>query len=256
MIIFSQFFEKKADLSKPVAEGGFNYHAVILQMKTGEGKSIVIAMLAIFVKQLLSKRVHILENNEGLLMRDHATYKPFYELFGMTVADHIDESSDICYCLKKANNRFFNEKLAAGSLNLDEVILIVDEVDDLVVNEKPLANYMKPDVRETPAYKQCFEVLKEGGTTCPSGVKGHIWKRSKDIKDEAGKKVEGHDFARTRTEDGVERFEILDEDRRLPKVPLTEDWLEYHCPRRRPSHQYMRPTPSESRLHEMHRSKS
>ena len=48
--------------------------AAILQMGTGEGKSIVIAMLAVFMVQLHGLRVHVLENNEGLLERDFATY--------------------------------------------------------------------------------------------------------------------------------------------------------------------------------------
>ena len=52
-----------------------------MQMQTGEGKSIVIAMLAIFVVKHLGKRVHVLENNQALLERDYASYKPFYERF-------------------------------------------------------------------------------------------------------------------------------------------------------------------------------
>ena len=40
------------------------------QLATGEGKSIVIAMLAIFMVKHHGMRVHVLENNAGLLARD------------------------------------------------------------------------------------------------------------------------------------------------------------------------------------------
>ena len=55
-----------------------------MQVMTGEGKSIIIAMLAVFVVKFLKKKVHVLENNEGLLERDFATYAPF--LSGFSIA--------------------------------------------------------------------------------------------------------------------------------------------------------------------------
>ena len=99
-----------------------------MQMKTGEGKSIVIAMLAVFVCKFFGKRVHVLENNEGLLERDYKTYRGFYDLFGLRTSKAIDNESDVCYCLKKQNNAFFNAHLATGKLDLSQIVLIVDEV--------------------------------------------------------------------------------------------------------------------------------
>ena len=72
MLIFAQFYEQREACA---ARG---VRAAILQMGTGEGKSIVIAMMAIYTVKHLGKRVHVLENNEGLLERDFATYAPFY----------------------------------------------------------------------------------------------------------------------------------------------------------------------------------
>ena len=68
MLMFSQFFEQRERWMKE-----YGQKSVILQMKTGEGKSIVIAMMAIYTVKQLGKRVHVLENNEGLLERDFAT---------------------------------------------------------------------------------------------------------------------------------------------------------------------------------------
>ena len=39
-------------------------------------------------------------------------------------------------------------------------VLIVDEVDDLIVNERPNAHYVKKDVVKTPALVRCYEALK------------------------------------------------------------------------------------------------
>src|SRR5207244_4387866 len=53
--------------------------ALIAQVGTGEGKSLIIAMTAIYFVKVLGKRVHILENNQGLLEKDVETMTPFYK---------------------------------------------------------------------------------------------------------------------------------------------------------------------------------
>ena len=47
--------------------------ALIAEVGTGEGKSLIIAMLSIYFVKAHGKQVHILENNEGLLERDFAS---------------------------------------------------------------------------------------------------------------------------------------------------------------------------------------
>ena len=148
MLIFSQFFEQRERCLEE-----FGQRSVILQMKTGEGKSIVIAMMAIYTVKQLGKRVHVLENNEGLLERDFASYAPFYASFGLSCAKSIDGTSDICYCLKRENNAYFNAAILRGGLELGDTVLIVDEVDDLVLNEKPSLLYRARDDLLTPVYK-------------------------------------------------------------------------------------------------------
>ena len=101
----------------------------------------------------LGKKVHVLENNEGLLERDFATYAPFYASFGLSCAKSIDGTSDICYCLKRENNAYFNAAILRGQLELGDTVLIVDEVDDLVLNEKPSLLYRARDELLTPLYK-------------------------------------------------------------------------------------------------------
>eukprot|EP00966_Prymnesium_polylepis_P167168 3864451-Prymnesium_polylepis.1 len=85
--------------------------AFIAQLATGEGKSIVIAMLAVFMVKLHGLTVHVLENNEGLLERDYKTNAPFYERFGIVSdlgADGLKNGdAKIVYCLKKHVNKHF-----------------------------------------------------------------------------------------------------------------------------------------------------
>jgi len=70
----------------------------------------------------LGKKVHVLENNEGLLERDFATYAPFYASFGLSCAKSIDGTSDICYCLKRENNAYFNAAILRGQLELGDTV--------------------------------------------------------------------------------------------------------------------------------------
>ena len=221
MLLFSQFFEEK---ERWLAE--FGQKSIILQMATGEGKSIVIAMMAIYTVKQLGKRVHVLENNEGLLQRDFKTYEPFYRQFGLTCSKTIDATSDICYCLKKHNNAFFNERMLEGDLDLSGTVLIVDEVDDLVVNEKPSLLYTKRDETLTPKYEAAYLALIGGAESPPGGVERAVWDDCVRIKRETDSKVEGLDFAKS--DGGWAMLEMgPDGTPRPPKVPLTDDWLVY-----------------------------
>ena len=132
MLMFSQFFEQRERWA-----ADFDMRGCILQMKTGEGKSIVIAMMAIYTVVHFGRRVHVLENNEGLLERDYANYASFYASFGLTCNKEIDATSDICYCLKRQNNAFFNAHILRGDLDLSGIVLIVDEVDHLTLTLTP-----------------------------------------------------------------------------------------------------------------------
>lgn len=60
----------------------------------------------------------MLENNAGLLERDFATNKPFYDKFEIKSATKLDEPDvQICYCLKAAINTRFLRKMIEGTLD-------------------------------------------------------------------------------------------------------------------------------------------
>ena len=87
-------------------------------------------MLAIFMVRLYGMRVHVLENNAGLLQRDFKQNAPFYARFDIKCGTNLDEEdTQIVYCLKDAINRRFLRRLVAGKLDeeLGKTVLIVDE---------------------------------------------------------------------------------------------------------------------------------
>lgn len=75
-------------------------------------------MLAVFMVRLYGMRVHVLENNEGLLQRDYKQNRPFFARFGMKCAtDLADSEANIFYCLKAAINKRFLRCMIEGRLD-------------------------------------------------------------------------------------------------------------------------------------------
>ena len=247
MLIFAKFYEckKKKDTAViPAKEsGGIKFRHIIGQMSTGEGKSIVIAMLAIFLLQEYEgeiTRVHILENNNGLLERDYETYEPLFKKFklksgkvitsskGIVKGDDllINPDVNICYCLKRGNQSYFKDKLLDGKLDLDQTVLIVDEVDDLVINEKPAANYNRADKFESVPIQEAIDKLKGGATVKPPDMPLATWREAKGWVKAAESKEEGVDYELGRGKNGEkELLELVDG--KIPKVPKSYGWLTY-----------------------------
>ena len=207
--------------------------AFIAQLATGEGKSIVIAMLAIFMVRLFGMRVHVLENNAGLLQRDYEQNKPFYDKFGIKSSVSLDEDdAKIVYCLKDGINRRFLRKLVEGKLDeeLGSTVLVVDEVDDLIVNERPNSHYVKRDAQRTPELAKCYAEIKVHGvygTTQPDGIGDDVWGFANEVAKYAEARVEGKDYRIMESTAGTKHVIQLDASGNVPKVKLTSPWLMY-----------------------------
>ena len=210
------------------------YRTFIAQMSTGEGKSIVIAMLAIFMVRLYGVKVHVLENNAGLLQRDFKQNQPFYDKFGIKSGISLDEpDSQIVYCLKDAINRRFLRKMVEGKLDeeLANTVLIVDEVDDLIVNERPNAHYVKRDAERTPALIKCFQSLAKAkereSAQMPDGVPDDIWHYANEVvKFTATREVNKH-YRIIESAEGKKSVLQLDPSGNVPKVKLASPWLNW-----------------------------
>jgi len=231
---YQEHLSELARIEKSRSKKGIELRAFIAQLATGEGKSIVIAMLAVFMTQLFGLKVHVLENNEGLLERDFRQNKPFYERFKIkSSTDLDDEEAQIVYCLKANMNKHFLRQMLKGSLDaeLKRTVIIVDEVDDLVVNERPINFYVKKDTERTPDLHACYKALKEaqGQSTAskPVGVDQSVWQFACQVAHDAENNFKEGVHWRLVNEGGIERVLMLNEQGEVPKVPLSAPWLEY-----------------------------
>jgi len=120
----------------------------ITEMKTGEGKTLVATLPAVF-NALSGKKVYVVTVNDYLAERDANWMKPVYEYFGLTVGaltsaqDFKDKQatyeSNIIYCTSselgfdylRDNMVLFNNQKTQKNLNF----AIVDEVDSILIDE-------------------------------------------------------------------------------------------------------------------------
>lgn len=156
---------------------GVSPHALIAQVGTGEGKSMIIASLAIYVVVALRKKVHIVVDDETLLERDFWTFKRLFDAFEVppqngagpkrtissvlcvsedklgagknpSLSARVDPDADICYCEAKHVQSFY-ASIARGEKRDFEGysgrVLILDEVDALVIDEEPNEAFVYPN---------------------------------------------------------------------------------------------------------------
>ena len=120
----------------------------ITEMKTGEGKTLVATLPAVF-NALSGKKVYVVTVNDYLAERDANWMKPVYEYFGLNVGaltsaqDFKDKQatyeSNIIYCTSselgfdylRDNMVLFNNQKTQKDLNF----AIVDEVDSILIDE-------------------------------------------------------------------------------------------------------------------------
>ena len=229
VLMMCKFFQTQI-VDAPPKKQKQRYKAFIAQLATGEGKSVVIAMLAIFMVKLYQMKVHVLENNAGLLQRDFLQNRPFFEKFGLKVSHNLEEEgAHIYYCLKDGINRRFLKKLVEGGLDeeLGKTVLIVDEVDDLIVNEHPNSHYVKKDAEKSPALKACYEVLKTGRGGQPAIADDETWQYANAVVEFCKQKEQDVHYRVVQTKGGGSAVMMLDKDGNLPKVALTAPWLSY-----------------------------
>lgn len=175
--------------------------AFIAQVGTGEGKSLIIAMTAIYFSKVLNKRVHILENNLGLLLKDVETMRPLYAKFGImhrmegTASEKLkdlthstiegQQSKDlrnefcqfgITYTLRRNVELYYQDCIRHGIRKpLQNTVLIVDEVDDLIVDRDPNQAYVCPD-GQNKFYMNAFRHFSLGHTESPDEFsENSIW---------------------------------------------------------------------------------
>jgi len=97
-------------------------------------------------------------------------------------------------------------------------------VDDLVVNEKPTANYVKEDQLQTPDLVKALAAARDK-RPMPSGIDRKIWIQATNWVLEGEEKRANVDYAKAEKNGKPIYVELIDG--KAPKVPQTHGWLIY-----------------------------
>eukprot|EP01038_Epipyxis_sp_PR26KG_P004797 gene4797-6724_t len=194
---------------------------LIAQVGTGEGKSLIIAMMAIYFVKVLKKRVHILENNAGLLEKDVENMKPLFAEFNIktrspgtasaaepdfshtTVQKLKDKncrvefaSFGVTYCLRRNLERFYQDSVMAGDYYpMQNTVLIVDEVDDIIVDSDPNQPYSTNDSDQQKFREACL-FLKDNNEIPENFASSFVWELAQRAKEEAERMLENNEVER------------------------------------------------------------
>ncbi|KAK0174293.1 hypothetical protein PV327_011004, partial [Microctonus hyperodae] len=113
----------------------------LAQVNTGEGKTIIIAVIAAY-HALMGKKVDIITSSSLLAIPQSKQYEKFYSTLGLSVTHNIDLSSNYkCDIIYGTNNSFqrdilrdeFRKQQIRNKRKFD--IAIVDEVDNMLIDE-------------------------------------------------------------------------------------------------------------------------
>uniref|UniRef100_A0A914CE12 Chloroplast protein-transporting ATPase n=1 Tax=Acrobeloides nanus TaxID=290746 RepID=A0A914CE12_9BILA len=146
-----------------------NKNKLLMQLATGEGKSIVIAIIAIMKAISEEKVVHIVTSSKLLAQRDAGAnnittessqnLKDLYEIFGIKV-DHncyedinarrrVYKECNVIYgnleCFQRdyLEDIFYNKKLL---ISKQQEIVIVDEVDSMLLDKSNYVFYLSKEI--------------------------------------------------------------------------------------------------------------
>mmetsp|Transcript_41644 Transcript_41644/g.109937 ORF Transcript_41644/g.109937 Transcript_41644/m.109937 type:complete len:1214 (-) Transcript_41644:251-3892(-) len=167
--------------------------ALIAEMGTGEGKSAVIASVALYCVVFLGRKVHIVVDDENLVERDFRNFEELFSKFkakdgsplqahlcvsatrkeskflkDASVVTRIHESAHIVYCEAKHIQSFYTQLAKQGGRNFDVVyrdrVLILDEVDALLIDEAPNVPFVYENPTLSKFATRVAEALQEQAT--------------------------------------------------------------------------------------------
>ncbi|CAF1560932.1 unnamed protein product, partial [Rotaria sp. Silwood1] len=141
----------------------------LAQIRTGEGKSIIVAMLAVYLSLESSKKyVDIITTSEILAQRDAQEFASFYQMFNLTVGHNCHDPSenssysfDIIYGTVTQfagdllRTEFYLNKEVRGDRPYSTVI--VDEVDSMFIDQR---EHFTQLASLTPGHKSLNIILK------------------------------------------------------------------------------------------------
>ena len=208
---------------------------LIQQIDTGEGKSIIISLLAVYLAKKKNKKIDILTSSPILAQRDSSLFKQFYENFGLTVdysTDHNEET--------KVNNKEYSSQgykcykadiVYGDALSFEGDILrtnfmgimgrgkermydciIIDEIDNIALD----------NLKNTTELLDCFH-----GYKFLEYVYLFIYWKLKQITENKNESISKDEIIRNLYEESSKEFEDLQKLRKEKKVFIPEHLNQY-----------------------------
>ncbi|CAF0988962.1 unnamed protein product, partial [Didymodactylos carnosus] len=139
----------------------------ITNIKTGEGKSIIVCMLAVYLA-LGRKKVDIITTSEVLAIRDTEEFKDFYEMFNLTCThncgDNLEDKTNYLLDIVYGTVNHFAGDLLRTEFYLENVrqnrpyeAAIVDEVDSMFIDQ---SNHYTQLASLTPGMKSLAIIFR------------------------------------------------------------------------------------------------
>jgi preprotein translocase subunit SecA len=159
---------------KQLLGAAFAHQGCIVEMKTGEGKTLMEAMPA-YLHALTGQGVHIITANDYLAQRDRVTMNPIFERLGLTtsvVSRDLDESqrkaanqADITYgTASEFGFQYLTDHLTTDpnlrvSRDLSKVFALVDEADKVLLDEANTPLIISQNLAEDPKPTQVMAAV-------------------------------------------------------------------------------------------------
>ena len=174
-------------------ERGEGCRSLMGTMGTGEGKSLVFAMLACYAVKVLDMKVHILTSLASLKERDCEDNRSFYESMGISVGQSTESGfpdAQVVYCLSSTESPHlvhYKKKCISSNPPTDfsNILLLVDEVDSVIVCEDPFLCWTKPHGVSGEEMKIAYMKVRKPGAEsgpCPADVSESAWTKAKNAK--------------------------------------------------------------------------
>lgn len=154
----------------------------------------------------------------GLLQRDYANFKPFFDQLGVSSScGEYSPDVDVVYILRSEIEHSYRRRVFKGFVPpFPDTVLIVDEVDELIVDGTPNSYYVKPDVERGAGFATAVRCISEAQAK-PESITDTTWALAQKACALADTKVESTDYVVT--SDSV--VELV----RGRRTTHTSDWL-------------------------------
>jgi len=208
---------------------------LLARVGTGEGKSLIIGMLAAFVA-MKGLRAHVVIDNPTLVERDFGVMQACFDRLELTSAKTSaagakilqDKTLQIVYCTASDLRQCAVDSITDGTFgtheeNLADAVLVVDEIDGLLIDQEVTSCYVLPEdavVEETDEWIAKYGSFKN----TPRPADPNMANLHRDLKEaEAimGSKTENIDYIIT----GNQHIQVVDKTTGLAS-PAYALWME------------------------------